>query len=487
MRVLGIDFGTSNTVAMLRTPDGRVRPLLFDGSPLLPSAVYLGTDGRMVVGRDAERNARVDPGRFEPNPKRRVDDGAIFLGDREIPVAEVFAAVLGAVATEAHRQIGALPDELRMTHPARWAEKRRSMLAEGAVRAGLPRPKMIAEPVAAASYFTAELNTAVPVGRSLAIYDLGGGTFDATVVRRTAGGFEVLAEGGLADVGGLDFDHAVIQHLGQVYSQSHAADWQRLQAPLDGTDRRHRRMLWEDVRGGKEMLSRTTSADIHLPALEIDAHLTRDELERLIRPYLERTVACLTGTIGEAHLNPRDLVGIFLVGGSSRIPLAAHLIHSQLGVAPTALEQPETVVAEGSLRVGTLPDAAMGHPTGMPHPAVPTQRPPVGPPISGAGAQARPVSAPSRPVSGPPPLAVQHPGVQQRPLAGPPASPAPIRNPMPPRPAVNPARPRVNPPARRRKRWYQETAVVVTLIVALVLLLSFFVILCLAIGANSGA
>jgi molecular chaperone DnaK len=361
------------------------------------------------------------------------------------------------------------------------------MLAEGAVRAGLPRPKMIAEPVAAASYFTAELNTAVPVGRSLAIYDLGGGTFDATVVRRTAGGFEVLAEGGLADVGGLDFDHAVIQHLGQVYSQSHAADWQRLQAPLDGTDRRHRRMLWEDVRGGKEMLSRTTSADIHLPALEIDAHLTRDELERLIRPYLERTVACLTGTIGEAHLNPRDLVGIFLVGGSSRIPLAAHLIHSQLGVAPTALEQPETVVAEGSLRVGTLPDAAMGHPTGMPHPAVPTQRPPVGPPISGAGAQARPVSAPSRPVSGPPPLAVQHPGVQQRPLSGPPASPAPIRNPMPPRPAVNPARPRVNPPARRRKRWYQETAVVVTLIVALVLLLSFFVILCLAIGANSGA
>ena len=104
MRVLGIDFGTSNTVAMLRTPDGRVRPLLFDGSPLLPSAVYLGTDGRMVVGRDAERNARVDPGRFEPNPKRRVDDGTIFLGDRELSVPEVFATVLGTVANEARRR-----------------------------------------------------------------------------------------------------------------------------------------------------------------------------------------------------------------------------------------------------------------------------------------------------------------------------------------------------------------------------------------------
>ncbi|TQS46712.1 Hsp70 family protein [Cryptosporangium phraense] len=502
MRVLGIDFGTSNTVAMLRTPDGRVRPLLFDGSPLLPSAVYLGTDGRMVVGRDAERNARVDPGRFEPNPKRRVDDGTIFLGDRELTVPEVFATVLGTVATEARRQIGALPDEVRMTHPARWAERRRNVLIEGAVRAGLPRPKLIAEPVAAASYFTAELQTAVPVGRSLAIYDLGGGTFDATVVRRTPAGFEVLAEGGLPDVGGVDFDHAVIEHLGQVYSRTNGDFWQRLQNPVDATDRRNRRMLWEDVRGAKEMLSRTTSADIHLPAMEIDAHLTRDELEQLIRPYLERTVNCLTTTITEAHLNPRDLVGIFLVGGSSRIPLAAHLIHSQLQVAPTALEQPETVVAEGSLRVGSLPGEA-GAPSGV-RPATPGVRPaaapvaprsgppvrpagPAGPQVSGAPT-GRPVSAPARPVSGPPPH------VQARPLSGPPASPAPIRTPMPPR-VANPMPPRVaapippissvKPAAVERKRWYQEPAVVVTLIVALVLLLGFFIILCLALGSNA--
>ncbi|MFI5954226.1 Hsp70 family protein [Cryptosporangium sp. NPDC051539] len=492
MRVLGIDFGTSNTVAMLRTPDGRVRPLLFDGSPLLPSAVYLGTDGRMVVGRDAERNARVDPGRFEPNPKRRVDDGTIFLGDRELTVPEVFATVLGTVATEARRQIGALPDEVRMTHPARWAERRRNVLIEGAVRAGLPRPKLIAEPVAAASYFTAELQTSVPVGRSLAIYDLGGGTFDATVVRRTAAGFEVLAEGGLPDVGGVDFDHAVIEHLGHVYSRTNGDFWQRLQNPVDATDRRNRRMLWEDVRGAKEMLSRTTSADIHLPAMEIDAHLTRDELEQLIRPYLERTVNCLTTTITEAHLNPRDLVGIFLVGGSSRIPLAAHLIHSQLQVAPTALEQPETVVAEGSLRVGSLPGEA-GSPSGV-RPAVtpaqprsgPPGRPVSGPQMSGAGA-VRPVSAPARPVSGPPPHA------QARPLSGPPASPAPMRTPMPPR-VANPMPPRVatpmpppKPVAAPRKRWYQEPAVVVTLIVALVLLLGFFIILCLALGNSAGS
>src|SRR6266508_3912690 len=179
MRVLGIDFGTSNTVGMLRTHDGRVRPLLFDGSPLLPSAVYLNPDRRMLVGRDAERNARLDPSRFEPNPKRRIDDGQIFLGEVALPVPRVFGYVLGQVAVEARRQLGAAPDEVRLTHPARWGERRRSMLVEAAKLAGLGSPRLIAEPVGAASYFTAVLGSAVPVGRSLAIYDLGGGTCEA--------------------------------------------------------------------------------------------------------------------------------------------------------------------------------------------------------------------------------------------------------------------------------------------------------------------
>src|SRR5256885_16577105 len=123
MRVLGIDFGTSNTVSMLRMPDGRLRPLLFDGGTLMPTAVYLTPEGQMLVGRDAERHARVDPSRFEPNPKRRIDDGAVFLGDQELPVPRVFAAVLGAVAAEARRQLGGAPEQVRLTHPARWGEQ----------------------------------------------------------------------------------------------------------------------------------------------------------------------------------------------------------------------------------------------------------------------------------------------------------------------------------------------------------------------------
>jgi actin-like ATPase involved in cell morphogenesis len=481
MRVLGIDFGTSNTVAMLRMPDGRVRPLLFDGSPMLPSAVYLAPDGRMLVGRDAERNARVDPTRFEPNPKRRIDDGTIFLGEQELPVPRVMAYVLEQVLTEARRQIGGNPAEVRMTHPARWGERRRSILVEAARLAGLSRPQLIAEPVGAASYFTAVLGTAVPVGRSLAIYDLGGGTFDATVVRRTQTGFEVLAEEGLPDVGGLDFDHAIVEHLGKTYSQSHAEMWAKLIAPQEAGDRRYRRMLYEDVRGCKEMLSRTSSADIHLPALEVDAHLTREEFESLVRPYLERTVECLKRTIAQARLQPKDMVGIFLVGGSSRIPMAGHLIHTELGVAPTTLEQPETVVVEGALAVGG-PSGSQRRPvSGMPRPMqAPPRRPgPPGPAARpGTPGPARPVAAPQRPGGAPqpprpmPPRTVGGPGPAHpaspaptgpRPPVAPPRPPQgprpPVNNPAPPRPAVNnpapprppvaaPPRPAATPPAR---------------------------------------
>jgi actin-like ATPase involved in cell morphogenesis len=466
MRVLGIDFGTSNTVGMLRLTDGRLRPLLFDGSPLLPSAVYLGTDGRMLVGRDAERHARLDPSRFEPNPKRSVDDGHLFLGDREMPVAQVFSLVLGHVATEAKRQLGAPPEEVRLTHPARWGDRRRGALVEAARIAGLGSPRLIPEPVGAASYFTAVHGAQVPVGRSLAIYDLGGGTFDATVVRRTQTGFDVLAEEGLQDVGGLDFDHAIVEHLGITYRASHGNTWERLVNPADANDRRSRRMLYEDVRGAKEMLSRTTNADIHIPALEVDAHLTREEFENLVRPYLDRTIQCLQRAIAAARAQPQDLTGIFLVGGSSRIPLAAHMIHTALGVAPTTLEQPETVVVEGALCIGAARPSGppvsgpprqvhgqpgrppqgppQGPPRGPAGPMVPQNRPmgppQAGPPV-GVNPGMRPAAHPAGPVpTGPGPMPPGSPMGTNRPVSTPPVSTPPVVN-RPPVPAGPPQRP----------------------------------------------
>ncbi|BCB90631.1 hypothetical protein Psuf_079440 [Phytohabitans suffuscus] len=496
MRVLGIDFGTSNTVAMVRGADGRARPLLFDGSPLLPSAVYLNPDGKLLVGRDAERSARLDPARFEPNPKRRVDDGVVLLGEQELAVPRVIAAVLGRLATEASRHLGGPVEEVRVTHPARWGERRRAVLAESVRAAGLPNARLVVEPVAAASYYTAVLGSAMPVGRALAIYDLGGGTFDAAVVRRTPTGFEVLAEAGLSDLGGLDFDQALVEHLGRGYSESRTMLWNSLVSPADPGQRRQRALLYDDVRGAKEMLSRTTSADVHLPALDISAHITRDEFDGLIRPYMLQTVHCLAQTITAARLAPPDLVGIFLVGGSSRIPLAAHLLHTELGVAPTTLEQPETVVAEGALFFGGPAAAAGPVHSGVPRPVAPPPRmpapPPPRPPVTAppqlAPAAGRP---PAAPVSRPP-VAPPRPPVIARPSA-PPVSATPVSPPRaaprppqqqhlpPPRPApVAPPRPPAMAPAARGRAWYEEPALVWTVALGAMVLIAVVVLIVLA-------
>src|SRR5947199_9384835 len=126
---LGVDFGTSNTVAVLRWADGRARPLIFDGSPLLPSAVYAEPAGSLLVGKDAIHSARLDPARFEPNPKRRIDDHSVLLGDRELPVVDLVAAVLIRIAEEARRATGgAVPDPVTMTCPAGWGPTRRGLL-----------------------------------------------------------------------------------------------------------------------------------------------------------------------------------------------------------------------------------------------------------------------------------------------------------------------------------------------------------------------
>src|SRR5438552_878499 len=119
---VGIDLGTSNTVAVLRWPDGRVKPVLFDGSPLLPSAVYAepaGAGPTLLTGRDAVHSARVEPARYEPNPKRRIDDGSVLLGDTEVPVVELLSAVLGRVLEEAKRITGGpVPATATLTCPA---------------------------------------------------------------------------------------------------------------------------------------------------------------------------------------------------------------------------------------------------------------------------------------------------------------------------------------------------------------------------------
>ena len=144
---------------------------------------------QVVTGREAQRQARLDPTRYEANPKRRIDDGEVLLGDRVVHVIDLIAAVLRTVGTEVRRQLGgAAPDQVRLTHPAQWGATRQNTLVTAARAAGLgTHLVLIPEPVAAAAQFTQLPGRALPPGGTVAIYDLGGGTFDIAVVGRHPG------------------------------------------------------------------------------------------------------------------------------------------------------------------------------------------------------------------------------------------------------------------------------------------------------------
>jgi actin-like ATPase involved in cell morphogenesis len=398
---LGVDFGTSNTVAVLGRPDGSVRSLLFDGSPTLPSAVFHDPTAGVLVGRDAAHAARFAPECYEPNPKRRIDEHTVLLGEAEVPVVDLIAAVLSRVATEARRVAGGPPSAVTLTCPAAWAQTRRGILVAAADRAGLPHVTLVPEPVAAASNFLAVAGGAVPVGSSVLVYDLGAGTFDASVVRQVDGGFEVVAAEGLSQAGGLDLDAAIVGYLGAVYSARSSELWNRLIRPTAVAERRANRLLWEDVRTGKEMLSRAPSTMIHVPVVNEDAPLGRPQFEQLARPLLDSTIAATRAALNAAGVAPADVAGVFLVGGGSRIPLVATLLHQAFGRAPTVTEQPELVVALGCLQATGAP-LAMATIAASPPPvsAPPTQ------PVSAAAGSSPASSAPasSAPASSAPPL-----------------------------------------------------------------------------------
>jgi molecular chaperone DnaK len=358
VRVLSVDLGTSNTVAVLSGPGRLPGVVEVDGSSTMPSAVFCEGDGTLLVGRDAERRARLDPARFEPNPKRRVDEGALLLGERVVPVTDALAAVLGRVLEETSRQLGgAVPDEVRLTHPAQWGPTRRNVLLSAARLAGMSSELvLVPEPVAAAAHFASFEGQALAPGQALAVYDLGAGTFDvaivgATRIDSTQEGFTVLAEDGLPDLGGLDVDRALLEHVGRQVSVRDPGGWQRLLRPESTADRRARRTLQEDVRSAKETLSRHPQTEVPMPEPFDDVLVTRAELEALVRPSMLRSVELLASTIRSTGMAPEQLAGIYLVGGSSRIPLVATMIAEQVRVVPVSLDQPETAVALGAHHV----------------------------------------------------------------------------------------------------------------------------------------
>jgi hypothetical protein len=340
---------------------------------------------------------------------------------------------------------------------------------------------LVPEPVAAAAHFASFPGQTLAPNQALAVYDLGAGTFDVAIVGATQKGFVVLAEAGLPDLGGLDVDQALLEHVGRQVSHREPTRWQSLLRPVSTGDRRAQRALREDVKAAKESLSRHPQTEVPMPEPFDDVLVTRVELEALIRPGLLRSVELLAGTIRSTGMTPDRLVGIYLVGGSSRIPLIATLIAEQLRVVPTSLDQPETAVALGAHHVpqegvtmrtsdisNTIEDVQRTQQVVAPRsggfaaagaPQAPAQA------ASKPAQSAFPNSGPQR-VQGPPPPN----GPPSGPSTGPPSVPTPVMAMgSGPQPAFGP------PPApagqSSNRNWYIATAVVAVLVIAVVSIL----------------
>ncbi|MGY1829749.1 Hsp70 family protein [Geodermatophilus sp. SYSU D01180] len=347
-RSAAIDFGTTYTSAAVRDGEGRVHTIAFDsGLTRSPSGVLRLTDGSLLVGSLAEAQAALYPQAFEATPKRLMGYDTVVLGGEETAVVDLVAAVLRHAAAELDRQQGK-GREVLLTHPADWRRPRLAVLRRAAARAGLGDVTLVPEPVAAAAAYTTDDD--VTRGSVAAVYDLGGGTFDAAVVERTETGWAVAGPpAGIDPLGGVDFDRLLLGHVGGVVAGRDPAAWAALSDPPDMVWRRRRRELQREVRAAKEALSTHPSWTVFVPGVEETVTLTVEDLERLIAPLVDRTVDVMVATIRESGRRPDQLQAVYMTGGSSRIPLVHRRLWDALGVEPLTGSDPKLVVVTGAL------------------------------------------------------------------------------------------------------------------------------------------
>lgn len=343
---LGVDLGTTFVAAAICEEMRPEMVTLGGRSVVIPSAVYLDHSGRLLCGEAAVHRSVSEPTRAARGFfKRRLGDPTpLRMGGQTRSVTELLAALLIEVLRVVTEMEGAPPREVVLTHPANWGPLRRRIFAEVAALAGLGGVPTTTEPEAAAAHYATSRN--LPDGRLVAVYDLGGGTFDATVLRARGGGVEIVGvPEGIERLGGIDFDNALFTHLDFLCDGALSS--------LDANDARAAMSLArleQDIVLAKEHLSVDARArvPVFLPERTFDVVLTRAVFEDLIRAHVESTVVALQRTLGSAGVTPEELDAILLVGGSSRIPLVAQMLTEALG-RPVAVDtHPKYAVALGA-------------------------------------------------------------------------------------------------------------------------------------------
>ena len=343
--IIGIDLGTTNSEVAIMV-DGRPRIVAENDEAMLLSCVGVDESGNVIVGRQARNQAAAAPERTVLSVKRLMGSrDRVRMGDAEYTPQEISAFILKALKERAERAVGRAVDKAVITVPAYFTDAQRQATREAGEIAGLTVTRIVNEPTAAALSYEGSGE-----GQCKAlVYDLGGGTFDVSVVQIEAGVVEVLASTGDNHLGGDDFDEVLTgrlnDHLETEAGIEHPRDDRLLQARL--------RRAAERAKIELSVKPYTRVEEDHVAHVDGDARhlsceLSREDFERDIEDLLGRTMKAVSTALADANVRPSQLDRVLLVGGSTRIPRVAELLAERLAQEPHGEVDPDLCVAYGA-------------------------------------------------------------------------------------------------------------------------------------------
>jgi molecular chaperone DnaK len=344
-KVVGIDLGTTNsTVAVLEGGEPEIIPNV-EGSRLTPSVVAFTKEGERIVGQVAKRQAITNPERTITSIKREMGTSfKVDIDGKSYTPQEISAMILQKLKADAESYLGEKVEKAVITVPAYFTDSQRQATKDAGRIAGLEVLRIINEPTAAALAYGLDKGE----DQTILVYDLGGGTFDVSILELGDGVFEVKATSGNNRLGGDDFDERVINYLVSEFKKETGVDLSKDPIAMQ--------RLKDAAEKAKIELSTVTSTNINLPFItatadgpkHLDLNLTRAKFEDLIGDLVDKTTGPLRQALSDAGLEAKSIDKVILVGGSTRVPLVQKVLKELLGKEPHKGVNPDEVVALGA-------------------------------------------------------------------------------------------------------------------------------------------
>ena len=351
-KIIGIDLGTTNSCVAVMEGGEPVVITNSEGARTTPSVVAFTKDGERLVGNVAKRQAITNPDKTIISIKRDMgSDRKVNIDGKSYTPQEISAMILQKLKTDAESYLGEPVTQAVITVPAYFSDSQRQATKDAGKIAGLDVLRIINEPTAASLAYGLDKDTE----HKIMVYDLGGGTFDVSILEIGDGVFEVLATNGNNRLGGDDFDEKVMNYLADEFQKENGIDLRKEKMALQ--------RLKDAAEKAKIELSSATTANINLPFIaadetgpkHMDITLTRAKFDQLTADLVEKTMGPTKKALADAGLQPSDIAKVLLVGGSSRIPAVQEAVKKFIGKEPFKGINPDECVAIGAaIQAGVL-------------------------------------------------------------------------------------------------------------------------------------